>query len=217
MPSKVLRAYGSPRILILTLLAIATSVSLARWCGPVHAAIGLDDVLPVVIVSACATITSILSWHWVHVDDMWRVRIAQIIDFPMWGMAPVMVAWCCSEAAGAATAIGIHGGMGLYWATLVVRRSWSLKCSVLLTWAPIFMLSGRYGWMAPVAIATLFLFVISNEATLLRRTIRREERAQELDHLRGDYQTLLEHFNRLRRELRRARKGVRAERDRGAQ
>lgn len=197
MSAETLRSFGAPSALLLTLLVIIVSISLSRWCGPIHAAIGLDDVLPAVGMAALATVTSLLSWLWMQDGRMGAVRSIQVLDFPLWGLVPVAVAWSCSQPMGVAVAMFVHAMMALYWGALVVQRSWLLRCSVLATWVPIFLLVSHFHWTPPFAIATLFIFVISNLAMLLKRSHDEEGERRRLEEAEAREQRLLEDVEKL--------------------
>lgn len=200
LSEEMLRSDCHPSTIVFALLAITVSVLLARYYPPVHAAIGLETWAPVLLVTALATATSALTWRFVLRGEWDRARAVQVPDFVLWGLTPIAVAYSCSQPWGVACALVVHGLMSLHWAT-ICRSSWVLRGSLLATWAPLMFLSPEYGWIAPLGIVTLCLFVIANQASNIRRAEadRREQASVErYEHLRGDYDVLLEQWKRTR-------------------
>lgn len=178
-------------------LAIAVLLSLlARYWPPMHESIGLDALAPVLVVCGLATSTSVSTWLWVRNGLLGRARVLQPLDFCLWDLAPVAVAYSCSEPWGVLIALVVHGGMTCYHAR-ICRRSWIMRASVMVTWVPIFYLAGEYAWVAALAVFTLGLFFIVNLATHIRRC---DEEARE-ERMRRDFKALSKSFSRVVKEV----------------
>jgi len=151
-----------------SIVAVAVGVTvllslLARYWPPVHNSLGLDALAPVLVVCGLATATSVATWLWVVAGHLGRARAIQPLDFCLWDLAPVAVAYSCSQPWGVLIALVVHGGMVCYHAR-ICRRSWIMRASVLVTWAPVFYLASEYAWIAVLGIFTLAMFAIVNMA-----------------------------------------------------
>jgi hypothetical protein len=191
----MLRSDCHPSAIYFAIIAITAPVLLARYYPPVHAAIGLETWAPVLAVAALATVTSALTWRWVKRGAWGLARAAQVPDFVLWGLTPMAVAYSCSKPWGVACGLVVHGLMMLHYAT-ICRSSWTIRVALLATWMPLFLLSSEHGWIAPLGIVTLCLFITANQTANLRRS-EVEHRA---DRLRADFETLLRDWRRVRAE-----------------
>jgi hypothetical protein len=174
-------------------LGIAVLLSLlARYWPPMHDSLGLDALTLVLAVCGLATATSVATWRLVAKGLLGHARALQPLDFCLWDLAPVAVAYSCSQPWGVLIALVFHGGMTCYHAR-ICRRSWIMRASVMVTWVPIFYLASEYAWIGALAVFTLGLFFIVNLATHIRRC---DEEARE-ERMRRDYKALSRSFSRL--------------------
>lgn len=178
LSTDMLRSDCHPSALFLTLAFIFIVVPLARWLGPVHEILGLESALWVFIVVAAGTVASVYTWHSVKRERWRRARIAQIPDFILWAMVPIVTAYSCSTHWGILLALGIHALALAYYGTTMFWTSWLLRSIGVATWVPLFALTWWHGWVAPLGAFSLFLFIVANQAANLRRAEkkRREDR-----------------------------------------
>lgn len=204
---RMLRSDGD-RSIIAVGLGIAVLLSLlARYWPPMHDSLGLDALAPVLVVCGLATATSVATWRLVANGLLGRARVLQPLDFCLWDLAPVAVAYSCSEPWGVLIALVVHGGMTCYHAR-ICRRSWIMRASVMVTWVPIFYLAGEYVWIGDLGIFTFGMAAIVNLTTNKRRCeIEQHDREQQREaeareeRMRRDFKALSKSFSRVVKEV----------------
>jgi hypothetical protein len=217
----VILTVGHPAGIIMSVVTVAVAVGIARWWGPAHDAIGLEDALLPLVMAVAALATGLASWGLARSDRMSLARACQFPDFVVWGLLPIAIGWGCTEALGVVIAVAVHALMALRWA-LFIRGSWILRAIVLATWGPLFLLSAHHGWIAALCIPTSVLFIVANytsnahraeterlarerTAQLERLQLETEHRAQEqadqLERLQRDFAALSRSFSRVVKEV----------------
>jgi membrane protein implicated in regulation of membrane protease activity len=203
----MLRSDCHPSALFLTLAFVFIVVPPARWLGPVHEIFGLESVVWLGIVVAAGTATSVYTWRSVKRERWRHARIAQIPDFALWTMAPIVAAYSCSSHWGVLLALGIHALALAHCAKTMFRTSWLLRSIGVATWLPLFALTWWHGWVWALGAFSLLLFILANQAANFKRAEekRREDRqraeaeARE-QRIKSDFEVLVRDYLRVRAE-----------------